>query len=144
MSFNLKIFWNNFLWILIIFLFLFRFVLFSYPLQHSDGRSSFPLCFIFSSPRYANLFPLFSYFHPEGMLIHSHFASYFNPKVIVIHSHSALYFHPFRFVSFPLCYIFSINLKTWTSDGEIILGIVNLNYRSCIYFRDCKPELEMM
>ncbi|XP_023325711.1 glia maturation factor beta [Eurytemora carolleeae] len=28
-----------------------RFVLFSYPLQHSDGRSSFPLCFIFSSPR---------------------------------------------------------------------------------------------
>jgi hypothetical protein len=28
-----------------------RFVLFSYPIQHSDGRSSFPLCFIFSSPR---------------------------------------------------------------------------------------------
>jgi len=28
-----------------------RFVLLSYPLQHKDGRSSFPLCFIFSSPR---------------------------------------------------------------------------------------------
>jgi hypothetical protein len=29
-----------------------RFVLFSYPLKHSDGRASFPLCFIFSSPRW--------------------------------------------------------------------------------------------
>lgn len=28
-----------------------RFVLFTYPLQHSDGRSSNPLCFLFSSPR---------------------------------------------------------------------------------------------
>ena len=30
---------------------IFRFVLFTYPLQHSDGRSSNPLCFLFSSPR---------------------------------------------------------------------------------------------
>jgi len=28
-----------------------RFVLLSFPLEHKDGRSSFPLCFIFSSPR---------------------------------------------------------------------------------------------
>jgi len=28
-----------------------RFVLYSYPITHKDGRSSFPLCFIFSSPR---------------------------------------------------------------------------------------------
>jgi len=28
-----------------------RFVLFTYPMQHKDGRNSNPLCFLFSSPR---------------------------------------------------------------------------------------------
>ncbi|KAJ2943296.1 hypothetical protein O0L34_g12103 [Tuta absoluta] len=32
-----------------------RFVLYSYKLDHDDGRSSFPLCFIFYTPRDAHM-----------------------------------------------------------------------------------------
>ena len=29
-----------------------RFIVYTFKLSHSDGRSSYPLCFIFYSPRY--------------------------------------------------------------------------------------------